>query len=131
MSTVGGRWTRPTTSWRGMSPVGQKTKRRGGVSDQKPCYCDEMRDEREEAHRRRGETAKAGNPSGASRSAYAWQKKRRENGRKRILGAHLNDALKKGEARDAHRLSRIFSRTRNGSKKKAPIQNTRQIQFVD
>ena len=43
-------------------------------------------------------------------------KKRHENDRKRILGEHLNDAPKKGEAGEAHRPSRLQgmrSRTRN------------------
>ena len=36
-------------------------------------------------------------------------KKRHEKGRKTILGEQLNDALQKGEAREAHRLSRMLA----------------------
>ena len=36
-------------------------------------------------------------------------KKRHETDRKRIFGEQLNDALKKGEAREAHGLSRMLT----------------------
>ena len=45
-------------------------------------------------------------------------KKRHEKDRKRILGEHLKEALKKGEAREAHRLSRLQTGRGMGSRRR-------------
>ena len=53
------------------------------------------------------------------------KKREHEKDRKRILGEQFNDAPEKGEAREAHRLSRMLAGRGIGSKKKALIQDTR------
>ena len=71
----------------------------------------QRRDEREEAHRKRGVTAKAVEPRGKAEDkrqthgkirrlsvSQCVAKKRHENDRQRILGEQLDEALKKGEA---------------------------------
>ena len=45
-------------------------------------------------------------------------KKRREKDRKRISGEQLNDAQKKGEAREAHRLSRMVAGRGMGARRR-------------
>ena len=81
----------------------------------------QRRDENEEAHRRRSATAKAGNPEQKRKtndkltekrgrlsvSLCVAEKRRHGSDRKRIPGEQLHDALKKGKAREAHRLSRM------------------------
>ena len=76
---------------------------------------------REEAHRRRGATAKAVNPEPKRKindkltenrrlsTSLCVAKKRHENDRKRIFGEALNEAVKKREAGEACRLSRMLA----------------------
>ena len=45
-------------------------------------------------------------------------KKNHENDRKRILGEQLNEALKKGESRETHRLSMILAGRGMGTRRR-------------
>ena len=90
---------------------------------------------REEAHRRRGATAKSGNPEPKRKindkltenrrlsTSLCVAKKRHENDRKRIFGEALNEAVKKKRSGRSTSAVEDAGRTRNGSKK-APVPDT-------
>ena len=65
---------------------------------------------------------------GASRTPDAWENRDTKTTGKRIFGEQLNDT-ETGEAREAHRLSRILAGRGMGSQMKAPVQDTRQKTF--
>ena len=88
------------------------------------------RAEKEEANKRKGEHEGGELRAKAQRERQNdWEdsaplslpkhgKKRRKKVRKRILGEQLNDTLKKGEAREAHRLSRTLAGRRMGARRR-------------
>ena len=92
----------------------------------------QRRDEREEANKERGAITKLGKPEQKRRmneglteeirrlsiNLFVDKKKRHEKDRKRVFGEQLNDALRKGEARKPHRLSRMLAGRGMGARRR-------------
>ena len=91
----------------------------------------QRRDEREEANKGRGAIMKLENPEQKRRMNEGLTeeirrlsinqnvaKKKHEKDRKRVFGEQLNDALRKGEAREPHRLSRMLAGRGMGARRR-------------